>query len=299
MWLKPQTDKKAVIASIAVVLALTGAMLMGEKGALAKAAFQSKNQMIDCCEVIAVVDIKKVEKVEEKGLAHTYSQKATAIPVYVIKGQLPRSCTIYGGEDFRCAQCNYQPGKALVFLNHDRNLLIGCNWHFSVRPIRGNRLDWYDDEGRTLKPASLRTVTDQIEAQLGNDRKLAKLTGALRELSQVKVLCDRVAGDTTRTSQTSKIWADYKSARASLKPEQKDLLWSMYRNSTPAGRIYAAMLLHHVDKEEGKKALAMLSGCNATIDYVSGCEVSNVGVWQIASDLFTQSKYLSLSLNDD
>lgn len=269
---------------------------MDEKGALAKAAFQSKNQMIDCCEVIAVVDVEKVEKVDEKGLAHTYSQKATATPLHVLKGQLPKPCTIYGGENFICAQCNFQPGKLLVFLNHDRNLLIGSNWHFSVRPIRGNRLDWYDGESMTLKPANLETVNEQIEMQLGNDRKLSKLTGALKELSQAKVLCDRVAGD---TNKTSKIWTDYKSARASLKPEQKDLLWSMYRNSTPAGRIYAAMLLHRVDNEEGKKALAMLSCCNATIDYVSGCEVSNVGVWQVASDLFTKSKFVSLSLNDD
>ncbi|MBX9667746.1 MAG: hypothetical protein K2X93_09020 [Candidatus Obscuribacterales bacterium] len=277
---------------LVVLLAL--ASVTHESPALAKAAYAGKNQMIDCCEVIAVVDVKKVEKSDEKGSSWTFSEKATALPVRIIKGELSNPSLIYGGENFICARCEIPVGKSLVFLNRDDNRLIGSNWHLSIRPVKGGCLDWYDGQNMSpLKPAKLSEVVAQIEKELGDDPKLSKLTAPLKELSQSPSLCAREVGD---TNKPSKIWLAYEKAVAEAKLEQKPLLWSMFKNSTPAGRIYASMILHHIDKEEGQKALALLSCCNGTVNYRSGCAVATVGIWQVASDLYSRAKYMNIAI---
>jgi hypothetical protein len=103
----------------------------------------AEQEMIRQSEVIAIVDISVVEKTKTKGDHWTYRQKASAIVSQTLKGSPQRDVSLYGDEDFICAQVKFQPGRYLVFLHHDGDLLVGSNWHLSVRPIRDTQIEWY------------------------------------------------------------------------------------------------------------------------------------------------------------
>jgi hypothetical protein len=279
---------------VAFVLAI-GAALLGARQAQAKAAFAGRTQMIDCSEVIAVVDVKQIDKISEKGFTWTYSQKATVVPIQVLKGKLSNPDTVYGGEDFICASCRLETGKALLFLNHSGKMLIGSNWHLSVRPVKDGMLDWFDgDSWSPLKPAKLSTVIAQIQDELGKDKDLKHISGSLQELSKANMLCSAEIGEAPGPQP---VWLAYQKALKELPSTKEEDLWALFKNGTPAGRIYAAMLLYAKEPEVGKKALTMLGTSNATVDFRAGCMKECVGVWQVASDLYSKSKYLTLALS--
>ena len=142
-----------------LILALAGI-------ARAKAYYAPKAEMIQRSEVIALVQISKVEKAETKGKVWTYHQKATARVEQVLKGKVPEEIALYGEEDFICARCRFAPGRYLLFLKRDGDLLTGANWHLSIRPVKGNQVEWYaDDRGLDLKPAPLAGVLKEIRGQ--------------------------------------------------------------------------------------------------------------------------------------
>ncbi len=99
--------------------------------------------MIERAEFIAVVEISKVEEVDVKTERWGYRQVAHATVVQKLKGNLPPVVKMHGLESFICAHVQFQPGKFLVFLERDAGLLVGCNWHFSVRPIADGKVEWY------------------------------------------------------------------------------------------------------------------------------------------------------------
>jgi len=74
-----------------------------------------------------VIDVTEITPTETKGTSWTYRQKISAKVIEVVKGSVERTLTIYGLENFVCAQCRFQKGKQLVFLKHDRNFLVGSN----------------------------------------------------------------------------------------------------------------------------------------------------------------------------
>lgn len=266
---------------------------------MAKAAYAGKSQMIDCSEIIAVVDVTSVSKVQEPGQTsgRTYSQKATLMPLTILKGALPKDSTAYGGENFICAQCNFEPGKFLVFLNHDGQHLIGSNWHLSVRPIKAEQLDWYDGEKMNpLRPAKLSDVVAQIRKELGSPAEMKHLPADLRVLATAEYLN---TGEIGEAPAPAPVWQAYTRALKSKEcADQKQLMY-LFKNGTPAGRFYAAMLVYHLDKDAGKKLLAMLCTCNGTVNVQHGCRATTIGVWQVASDLYSNSKYLSLKLDSE
>jgi hypothetical protein len=282
---------------VMLALACLGAFAINEKMALAKAAYARKAQMIDCCEIIAVVDVKSVDQVQESGQVSgwTYGQRATVVPITILKGVLPNKSTVYGGENFICASCKFEPGKALVFLNHDGQHLTGSNWHLSIRPIKTDQLDWYDGESMSpLKPAKLSDVIVQIKKELGSDRHMKSLPAELQELGRAEYLH---TGERGESPGFPGVWLAYKRALESKDCVNKEQIMCLFKNGSPAGRVYAALLLYHLDQEAGKKLLSMLSGCNGTVKVQHGCKVSSVGIWQVASDLYSKSKYLSLTLS--
>lgn len=269
---------------------------MNDKPALAKAYFAPKSQMIVNSEVIALIDVKSVETTQVGGTAWTYRQKAVAIPIKVLKGAFPKPSTIYGGETFICASVALKPGKSLVFLNRDKGMLIGSNWQFSIRPISGDKVEWSDVE--SLQPGKTMPVEDvvaQIESELGADRQLKNLSGPLKELCKAPALVNGLNGYNT---SPSKVWLAYQQALSTAKDHQAELK-AIFKNGSPAGRIYAAMLLHSADQEAGMKALATLSTCNGTVPYQTGCEVMDVGVWEVAGELYNKGRYLDLPLKNN
>jgi len=125
------------------------------------------SEMIRMSDVIAVIDVTEITPTETKGTSWTYRQKISAKVIEVVKGSVERTLTIYGLEDFICAQCRFQKGRQLVFLKHDRDLLVGSNWHLSIRPIAGERCEWFRDSASIqLVPASLPTVIKQVKAEI-------------------------------------------------------------------------------------------------------------------------------------
>lgn len=133
--------------------------------AFGKAAYWGKTEMINRSEIIAVVTILKVEPTKKKRDGWTYSEAASAKVEQVLKGDLPPKVVLYGGEDFICAQVHYKPGRHLVFLRHDKDLIIGVNWHLGVREIKNGKLEWFiDDKSLELKSAALSNVLAEVSS---------------------------------------------------------------------------------------------------------------------------------------
>ncbi|MFN7140233.1 MAG: hypothetical protein ACK4UN_12935, partial [Limisphaerales bacterium] len=139
--------------------------------AFGKAAYYGKHEAIRSAEIIAIVDVQQVAPTNVTGKGWTYSEVASGTVEQVIKGDLPTSVQLYGGENFICAQVNYKPGRHLLFLRRDGDLLAGCNWHLGVLSIENDQVRWFaDDKGISLGWAPLQTVLTEIKTTLENDR---------------------------------------------------------------------------------------------------------------------------------
>ena len=135
----------------------------------AKAYFQTKEEMVERSQAIAVVSIGEVEPVEKQGNHVTYLQRAKVQVKSVLKGKLPDEFIMYGLENFICAQCALNEGSFIVFLKKDGDLWTGSNWHFSLRKINNGTVDWYvSNENRyEMAPAPLKKVIKEIKALAG------------------------------------------------------------------------------------------------------------------------------------
>ena len=139
-----------------------------------KAAYHGKTEMVISAEAIAVVTISKVEPAKAKRKSWTYSEAATAKVEQVLKGSLARQIVLHGGEDFICAQVRYNPGRYIVFLRHDEDLLVGENWHLGVREIKNDTVEWFkDDKSLELKSARLEEVLKEITSLVKEGKKSA------------------------------------------------------------------------------------------------------------------------------
>ena len=155
--------KKSTLRNFLAVL-LAASLAGAVPHADAKANYATEDEMIEHAEVIAIVDISRVEKAETKSQPFNYREIAHATVQQTLKGKLPREVKLYGGESFICAQVHFTPGRALVFLRHDGEFLVGCNWHLSVRPIKGTEVEWYlPGERIALSWQSLDTVLARIQ----------------------------------------------------------------------------------------------------------------------------------------
>lgn len=132
------TTLRQILAAVLAFLCVGAA-----PGAFAKAAFAGEEQMIERAEIIAIVNVTSVEKAETKGEHWTYSEVADATVETTLKGKLEKTVKLHGGEDFICAQVHFKEGRHIVFLRRDGKLLVGCNWHLGVRPIKDKQAEWY------------------------------------------------------------------------------------------------------------------------------------------------------------
>ena len=131
----------------------------------AKASFQTKNEMIEKAEAIAIVEISAVQDSETKGKMWTYRMQGSVKVEKILKGKLPQEFTIYGGENFICARCPVTQGRFVVFLKKDGDFWTGSNWHFSLRPIKDGMVEWYaaDNTPFAMKPMALNSVLAEIK----------------------------------------------------------------------------------------------------------------------------------------
>jgi len=68
------------------------------------------------------------------------------------------------------------------------------------------------------------------------------------------------------------------------KRDLKPKLEKMLDSATPAGRIYAAELLNHVEAAAGQAAWRRLAGQNAEVSTFSGCIMSKTTLHRYASE---------------
>ena len=68
----------------------------------AKVAYETEDAMIRRAEIIAIVDISYVERAKTKSWPFDYSEIAYATVQQTLKGTLPQTVKLYGGELFPC-----------------------------------------------------------------------------------------------------------------------------------------------------------------------------------------------------
>lgn len=140
--------------------------------ALAKACFQTKQQMIEKAEVIAIIEVSTVQDSDTKGKDWTYRTKGKAKVEQLLKGELPDEFTLYGAETFICASCPLTTGRFIAFLKKDGDLWAGSNWHLSLRPIKDGMVEWYVAGANPykieMKPKALDAVLAEINIQKAN-----------------------------------------------------------------------------------------------------------------------------------
>lgn len=132
--------------------------------ASAKAYFAVKKEMVERADAIVVVNITSTEAVEQKGSHWTYRQKATGLVEQSLKGGLAGPIVVYGMEDFICAQCKFEKGRFLLFLQRDGDLWAGSNWHLGIRAIKDGKVDWFkNDEPGSVHEAQPRPLEEVVE----------------------------------------------------------------------------------------------------------------------------------------
>lgn len=125
---------RSVLAFVAIVIA---SFL---PAAFAKAYHPTLRETIKAAEYIAIVDIGSGSKTDAKGKHFRYMQVFPATLVDDLKGTLPGRFKIFGSESFECAQCNFVPGRAIVFLKKDSDLFVGHGWSIACRPIKDGKV---------------------------------------------------------------------------------------------------------------------------------------------------------------
>lgn len=172
-WIAPRLvagDRGRSLKKMKSLLTLLIVLCSLSSQAFAKAYFQTKNEMIQKADAIAIVEISAVQDSDAKGKVWTYRTKGTVKVEETLKGELPKEFTIYGAETFICASCPVTNGRFIVFLKKDGDLWTGSNWHLSLRPIKDGLVEWYvaDDNRYEMKPMTLNTVLAEIKTQKAN-----------------------------------------------------------------------------------------------------------------------------------
>lgn len=134
----------------------------------AKARFYDRTELVQNSSHIAVVSIGPVTNGKWTGKHWTYTQSASAQVVKTVKGTLPETIQLWGGEEFECAQTQLHSGRYLAFLIQEGQHYVGSNWANSLREIQqGDALMWFGDAKDGFKPKTtpLSVVLKQISSE--------------------------------------------------------------------------------------------------------------------------------------
>lgn len=115
---------------------------------------------------------------------------------------------------------------------------------------------------------------------------------ALKELSKVKCLCTATIGEGREMPREYQLYLKV----AALGPEAKPDLLKIAKTGSPAGRIYAAVLLYAIDAKLGLKTLKAMENCKDTMDFRSGCKGTTVTLGEAASKLHESGNFLGFTL---
>jgi hypothetical protein len=117
------------------------------------------------------------------------------------------------------------------------------------------------------------------------------LPDCLQTLLKAKTWNDGVRGE---GPEISKNFLAYSDAVAILSKLRTEDLEYVLKSGTPAGRIYAAMLLKQSGRDN--QSFQKLLADKSTVDYVSGCKAMSAAVQDIARSFIDKGCYLNFSL---
>jgi hypothetical protein len=141
--------------------------------ASARPGYLSKREMIGRAEVVALVEVTRVEPLPFSTELGPYTQRAEAVVEHAYKGVVPHDIILWGVRTPE-AEIRFAPGRYLVFLRRDGEKLLGVNWHLSARPVEGGWVEWYaGDRWYKMKRARLKSVLEEIKSIIASKANTA------------------------------------------------------------------------------------------------------------------------------
>jgi len=140
----------------------------------AKAYFADKKEMVREADLIALVEITRLKKLEPEKSCGT--DEARAKLIHLVKGSGAAEITFRVPCFFPCAIVNLKPGRHLVFLKEREGILQGNNWHLSYRPVTAGEVEWYEKgPGQLKKQPLLEVLADVQSLRKGGARRCSPL----------------------------------------------------------------------------------------------------------------------------
>ncbi|MBP7861509.1 hypothetical protein KA183_07495 [bacterium] len=282
---------KALFACL--VILLLGAT---DQLAQAKAYFASLKEMVERSEAIALADLGPVKSIKVKGQTWTYSLESQATLIETYKGKLPKSFTIRGGEDFRCAHVSLASGKNLIFLNKEGDYYRGANWMSSCIQVKDNKLAWFKTEDerhpQEENKVSLEQAIKDVKALVNGKSMGIKLPDYLKTLLNADDFTDHIIGEAPSESSQ---WIAYTRAKADSAKIKTELQY-VASNGSPAGKLYAACALLSSDKKAGMDLLNSYKDQKVELLYRSGCRGTRETLGSISKSLAETGKFLNFSV---
>jgi len=276
-------------------LLLVGLFLNSSQFAFAKAYHATLREMIERSDAIAIADVGPVKTIKEKGQTFNYSQESQVNLLESLKGKLPKSFTLRGGEDFICAQVHFTEGKNILFLKKENDYFKGTNWDSSCLAVKDNKVRWFNnaEERHTSKEVNLESAIKDIKDIISGKMVNMKLPDYLDNLCKAEEFADQIRGEAPFDRPQ---WVAYKQAKTNSATIKKELEY-IASKGTPAAKLYAACALVASDKKAGIDLLAKLKSSKEDVIYRSGCRGINVTVGTIATSLVDTGKYINFSLD--
>ncbi len=129
--------------------------------------FPSEEAMIDRSPIIAVVNVQRTENTLTKASPYNYTQISDARVEKTLKGDLPQTVKLYGGETLLNVAVQFPPGRYIVFLRKNGELVAGAQRSMSARPIRDSQVLWHvPGKPRTLSWQPLDAVLTRIQERI-------------------------------------------------------------------------------------------------------------------------------------
>lgn len=108
------------------------------------------------------------------------------------------------------------------------------------------------------------------------------------QIKTAKRFDDSVIGEAIDQSANFKAYKGLKESDISVSKLEK-----LLQSATPAGKLYAAVLISDKSHERGLEAYKKLLTDNSDVDYKSGCKVCSFKVSEIAKSLMDTGKFIN------
>ena len=115
---------------------------------------------------------------------------------------------------------------------------------------------------------------------------------AIEKLRTAKVLASAETGEAAEPPDE---YQAFLAVVPKVKEAEPELL-KIVETGTPAGKIYAAVLLYYVDSKFGLKTLKKLESSKEELKFQSGCKVCHDTVGNVAHALGTEGRFLTFTL---